>query len=199
MAKLRYGLQLCNQVRTNSEDPSNTQMDSVQVAQNKMLRMLDRITLKDHISSQSLLEKYKLSSVNQLAAEIKMVEAWKIVNKENYPLKLEPHNPDKAVTHRELRPSSIKIWKDEAKSMAAKVSFSRDTAKLWNNAPEVIKSAQSLNIAKKEIKKFCSLLPLLVTECNFNYIKCDSTNTQQASFSSRYFLTEIVNLCKLVN
>ena len=135
-------------------------MDTVQVAQNKMLRMLDRITLKDHISSQSLLQKYKLLSVNQLAAEIKLVEAWKIINRDNYPLKLEPNNPDRAYTQRELRPSSIKIWNDDAKSMAAKVSFRRDAAKLWNNAPEVIKSAQSLNIAKKEIKSYCSLLPM---------------------------------------
>ena len=135
-------------------------MDTVQVAQNKMLRKLDRITLKDHISSQTLLQKYKLLSVNQLAAEIKLVEAWKIINRDNYPLKLEPNNPDRAYTQRELRPSSIKIWNDDAKSMAAKVSFSRDAAKLWNNAPEVIKSAQSLNIAKKEIKSYCSLLPM---------------------------------------
>ena len=160
MAKLRYSLQLCNQVRTKSEDPSNLQMDAVQVAQNKMLRMLDWITLKDHVSSQSLLQKYKLLSVNQLAAQIKLVEAWKSINRDNYPLKLEPNYPDRANTQRELRPGSVKTWKDDAKSVAAKVSFSRDAAKLWNNAPEVIKSAQSLNIAKKEIKSYCSLLPM---------------------------------------
>ena len=160
MAKLRYGLQLCNQVRTKQEDPSNLQMEAIQVTQNKMLRMLDRVTLKDHVSNTSLLQKYTLPSVNQLAAQIKLVEAWKCINKENYPLKLEPNNPDRAITERELRPSSVKLWKDDAKSVAAKVSFSRDTAKLWNNASEGIKNAISLNTAKKEIKSFCRLLPL---------------------------------------
>ena len=53
MSKLRYGLQLCNQVRTKTEDPTNSLMKSVQVAQNKMLRMLDRISLKDHVTSKS--------------------------------------------------------------------------------------------------------------------------------------------------
>ena len=60
MSKLTYGLQLCNQVRTKLEDPSNSQMNSIQLAQNKMLRMLDRVSLKDHITTKSLLQKYKL-------------------------------------------------------------------------------------------------------------------------------------------
>ena len=59
MSKLRYGLQLCNQVRTKLEDPSNSQMNSIQLAQNKMLRMLDRVSLKDHITTKSLLQKYE--------------------------------------------------------------------------------------------------------------------------------------------
>ena len=60
MSKLTYGLQLYNQVRTKLEDPSNSQMNSIQLAQNKMLRMLDRVSLKDHITTKSLLQKYKL-------------------------------------------------------------------------------------------------------------------------------------------
>ena len=152
--------QLWNQVRTKPEDSTNLQMDAIQVCQNKMLRMLDRVTLKDHITSKSLLEKHNLPSVNQLAAHIKLVEAWKCTNKDNYPLNMEPNNPDREDTQRELRPSSIKLWKDDAKSVAAKISFSRDTAKLWNNATDVIKNAKTLKTAKKEIKSYCSQLPL---------------------------------------
>ena len=44
MSKLRYGLQLCNQVRTKPEDSTNLQMNAIQVCQNKMLRMLDRVS-----------------------------------------------------------------------------------------------------------------------------------------------------------
>ena len=50
-------------------------------------------------------------------------------------------------------PSSIQIWKDDAKFKAASESFSRDTAKLWNNAPIKIKNAPNLSCAKREIKK----------------------------------------------
>ena len=50
-------------------------LKSVQIAMNKMVRMLDGVSLKEHITSESLLKKYMLPSVNQLSAEIKMVEA----------------------------------------------------------------------------------------------------------------------------
>ena len=72
MSKLRYGLQLCNRVRLTENDPKNTSMMALQVAQNKMLRMMNGSSLKDHITTSSLLEKFNLPSVNQLAAEIKI-------------------------------------------------------------------------------------------------------------------------------
>ena len=135
-------------------------MNQTQVAQNKMLRMLDRVTLKDHITSASLLEKYNLSSVNQLAAEIKLTEAWKATHVASYPVQLETFNPSRVNSGRTVRPGTRKLWKDEAKTSAAKISFSRDTAKLWNNAPTVITNAISLNCAKREIKKYCKSVML---------------------------------------
>ena len=158
MSKLRYGLQLCNQVRTCAEDPTNTAMTMVQGCQNKMLRMLDRVSLTDHVTSISLLKKYSLSSVNQLSAEIKLTEAWKSTNVENYPFQMEGNNPGRIESGRSCRTGTRKLWKDDSKSMAAKISFSRDTAKLWNNAPIEIKSATTLGRAKAAIKKHCKTL-----------------------------------------
>ena len=57
MSKLRYGLQLCNQVRVKSDDPENQNMKATQVAQNKMMRMLDGVSLKEHVTTKSLLKK----------------------------------------------------------------------------------------------------------------------------------------------
>ena len=158
MSKLRYGLQLCNQVRIKPEDPTNSLMENVQVAQNKMLRMLDRVSLKEHVTTISLLKKYNLPSVNQLAAQIKLTEGWKIQHIDHYPLTLELNNPNRMTGERVIRNSSIKVWKDDAKTKAAKLSFSRDSARLWNNASDTIKNAPSLNTAKKEIKSFCDTI-----------------------------------------
>ena len=50
MSKLRYGLNLCNRVRISADDPTNKFMKEVQICQNKMLRMLDRVSLKEHVT-----------------------------------------------------------------------------------------------------------------------------------------------------
>ena len=160
MSRLRYGLQLCNKVRVQEEDKSSQNMKSVQIAMNKMVRMLDGVSLKEHITSESLLKKYNLPSVNQLAAEIKMVEAWKIMNIPEYPLTFEQNNPNKVQTERSIRPTSIKQWKDYANLKIAQESFTIDAARLWNMAPLNIKQAESLQKAKTNIKIWCSQMTL---------------------------------------
>ena len=47
MSKLRYGLQFCSQVRTKIDDPTNQNIKAIQIAQNKMLRMLEGVSLKE--------------------------------------------------------------------------------------------------------------------------------------------------------
>ena len=157
MSRLRYGLQLCNKVKVQEEDKTSQNMKSVQIAMNKMVRMLDGVSLKEHITSESLLKKYMLPSVNQLSAEIKMVEAWKIMNIPDYPLTFEQNSPNKVQTE---RPTSIKQWKDSANLKIAQESFTIDAARLWNLAPTDIKQAESLQKAKTNIKKWCSQIYL---------------------------------------
>ena len=47
MSKLRYGLQLCNTVKTKTEETQSCNMKAAQTAQNKMLRMVANVSLKD--------------------------------------------------------------------------------------------------------------------------------------------------------
>ena len=135
-------------------------MKSIQVAQNKMLRMVDGVSLTDHVTAASLLLKYKLPSVNQLSGQIKLLEAWKSINVKDYPFKMECNNINQQQNERILRPNSIKLWKDNARTKTGSCSFSIDTAKLWNGCPETIKSASSLGIAKKLIKSYCASLEI---------------------------------------
>ena len=155
MSKLRYGLQLCNKVRTQIEDPLNANMKAAQIAQNKMIRMVEGVSLKDHLPSKTLLDKHNLPTVNQLAGEIKLIEAWKSINISNYPFKMEQNSQNIDQSERTLRPSTTKVWKDTAKTKAASESISIDCAKLWNHAPAEVKNAPTLWAAKKAIKKHC--------------------------------------------
>ena len=158
MSKLRYGLQLCNSVRISSEDTQSGNMKATQTAQNKMIRMIENVSLKDHLRSADLLKKNGLLSVNQLAAQIKLVESWKAVNTENYPIQLENNQAHRNTNGREVRDTTMILWKDDTKLTAAKESFIRDAAKIWNKAPLAVKNAKSLYSAKKEILKYCKTL-----------------------------------------
>ena len=125
-----------------------------------MMRMIEGVSLKDHITRKSLLAKYNLPSVNQLAGEIKLIEAWKSTHIPDYPFKMEANKNVRPLTDRQLRPNSEKLWKDTARTKAGTESFSIDSAKLWNTIPDDIKNAPTIGIAKHAIKKFCKTLEL---------------------------------------
>ena len=78
-SKLRYGLQLCSNVRIIEDETKNAHIKKAQLAQNKILRLLDNSTLKDRKSTCELLQKFDMLSVNQLAASIKLTEIWKSI------------------------------------------------------------------------------------------------------------------------
>ena len=160
MSKLRYGLQLCTNVRIEESELKNGNMKSLQIAQNKLMRLLTRTSIKDRTCTRELLSMTGLLSVNQLAASIKLCEVWKSENIKDYPIHLEPNHPGLGHSDRSVRPTTSRKWNQDAKSTAAKESFSRNAAKLWNNAPQCIKTAKSLTSAKKEIRKYCGTLPI---------------------------------------
>ena len=60
----KFSLEVC---KCKIDDPENQNMKATQVAQNKMMRMLDGVSLKEHVTSSSLLLKYNIPSVNKLA------------------------------------------------------------------------------------------------------------------------------------
>ena len=160
MSKLRYGLQLCSNVRIEEAELKNGNMKAVQIAQNKLMRVLANVSYMERTSTVDLLKKTGLLSINQTAASIKLIEVWKAENIENYPVKLEPNNAGLIETDRSVRPSTTRKWNQDAKTSAARESFSRNAAKIWNKAPNSIKLAKSLSLAKKEIKKHCQMLPI---------------------------------------
>ena len=54
-----------------------------------MLRVLNRSQVKDKVPIESMLAKFNGTSVNRLNAQVKLLEVWKALNIEKYPLKLE--------------------------------------------------------------------------------------------------------------
>ena len=60
-----------------------------QIAQNKVLRMMDNCRIRDRKSITEMLVKNEILSVNQVAAQIKLTEAWKSINDEKLPNRYE--------------------------------------------------------------------------------------------------------------
>ena len=92
MSKFRYGLQLLGSVRWKDLDPSNQDMEAIQKCQNKSLRVLTSTKISDKVSIKSMLKKLNMLSVNQINAQIKLIEMWKSTNIPNYPIKTEQVN-----------------------------------------------------------------------------------------------------------
>ena len=128
VSKLRYGLQLCTKVYISTDDKKSSAMKALQLTQNRMLRAINGTKIKNKITIQSMLTKFKLLSVNQLSAQIKLIETWKSVHVEGNPLKLDPYlNPKRNLTT-ELRPSqrgSLMIPRSDSKSLVTALILMR--------------------------------------------------------------------------
>ena len=116
--------------------------------------------IKDKISVKSMLDKFDLLSVNQLAAQIKLQEVWKSINVEGFAIKLEPYSCNLTESGHELRQKNNRIFNDTSRLQIAEYSFHMDAAKLWNNAPIAITQAKILSLAKKAIKIHVKTLPV---------------------------------------
>ena len=157
-SKLRYGLQLMGKVRTSIEDTVGAEFKDIQLIQNNLLRTLNGTKIKDKVSIASMLDKFKMQSVNQTNASIKLLEIWKALNLDDYPLsiKRQEANSDNMKTRADLLNRPIEIGKT---NITQKTCVS-DSIHLWNKAPQKIKECKSLYQAKKEIKAYVKLLPV---------------------------------------
>jgi hypothetical protein len=68
-----YGLQLCSKVRIREERAKSTDINMVQKAQKRLLRTLTSTRMVDKIRIKDLQEQTNIMSVNQTAAEIKLI------------------------------------------------------------------------------------------------------------------------------
>ena len=86
MSKIMYGLQLLGKIRWVTSDPQTSQLKELQKTQNKLLRFLNKSKISDKVSTDSILKKLNMCSVNQLNAKTKLTEMWKSVNLPNHNL-----------------------------------------------------------------------------------------------------------------
>ena len=157
-SKLRYGLPLYGKIRCDESDTTTKPFKDLQLNQNKMLRFINITKIKDRVSTKNILSKFDCLSVNQLNAQMKLLDMWKANNINTYPIKVNKvvcvgdRSTTRAVTNGSLQ--------ETGRTILAKNTFYNDAVVAWNLAPEAIKKCATIWSAKKQIKEFVKKLPI---------------------------------------
>ena len=154
---LRYGLGIFCPVRIEETESNSTSIEGIKVIFHDVLRLLCSSKRSDHTSIESMLKKLNWLSVNQLAAEIRLMEVWKAPNLENYCLSDLFQEVD---NERVTRSSGTRKLKTNFKSNLRESSFHYQSVRLWNSAPLEIIQAETESKAKSEIRKYVLTLPI---------------------------------------
>ena len=133
-------------------------MAKLQKAQNKLVRVLENVYLKDKINTSTLLSNQNMLWVNQMAAQIKLTEIWKAKNVENFPIKV--HIQTTAENAKVTRGDTSERLIESGRTELARNACICDATRLWNHAPNTVRTAKSLYTVKKEIRSYALTLPL---------------------------------------
>ena len=106
-------------------------------------------------------------SVNQLSAQIKLTEMWKVKYDEDYPLKFECQKT--GVNARETRGNATGKMIETARSTKSRASSCGDAPRIWNKAPLTITRQNPYKWQKRKSK---NLLKLYQYELILASLKC---------------------------
>ena len=111
-----------------------------------------------YLNRQSMLEKLGWLSLNQMCAEVRLIEVWKSLNLENYCLEDMFEKADSARIN--VRNSSRNRLKSSFKSRLRENSFHYPSVRLWNSAPIEVTKAITESAARNAIRKHVLSLPI---------------------------------------
>ena len=157
MSLVRYGLPLYCPIRMDQEAPNHTSIHNIQVVFNDCLRLLTNNKREDHAKIDDMLNQLGWLSINQLSAETRLIEAWKIAHNQDYCLNDTVKKKKKNVYP--TRSNNQVLFDTGNECSKSKNSFAGPTAKIWNKAPSEVKTASNLSQAKNAIRCFVKTLP----------------------------------------
>ena len=158
MSLVRYGLPLYCPIRMDQEAPVHSSIQKIQVVFNDCLRLLTNNKREDRIKIEDMLNSLGWLSINQLSAETRLIEAWKIAHNQDYCLNETIKKKEKNVYS--TRSNNHTIFNPGKECKLSKNSFAGPTAKIWNKAPADVKSASNLIKARRAIRHFVKTLPI---------------------------------------
>ena len=141
-----------------SEDPETADFRAIQLVQNNLLRTLNGTLIKDKVSISFMLNKFNMLSTNQLNASVKVLEVWKALNVEDYPLQIarQENHLESINTRAALNRRPIQI----GKTILTQKTCISDAIHLWNRSPCQVTESKTLYQAKRVIRDFVTTLPI---------------------------------------
>ena len=120
--------------------------------------MLCGVKRLDCISVKTMLDRLGWLSINQLAAEVRLIEVWKSINNSEYSLShIFSRFESSTLTTRAQQSQRLKNC---LKSSYRENSFQYPSVLLWNLAPNSVTKAVSEKSARKAIRAFVKSMPL---------------------------------------
>ena len=123
-----------------------------------LARFLTGKSLLDKIPTSDIFKELMIPSVNQISAQIKLLQVWKSKQSSTFPTQWESKN--EVSQERRTRSDKENPLMETTGGQIITSTFVSDAARLWNSAPDSIKSSTSLHMAKKNIKEFSLTLPI---------------------------------------
>ena len=158
MSHVRYGLLLYCRIETDPNDPHSVCIEKLRTVFNDCLRLLTGKSRTDHESITNMLDNLGWLSLNQMAAETRLVEAWKVSKNQSYCLNdiLKRRHKSSYST----RSKDQDLFERGVNDIHGSAGFVNPTARIWNKAPEDIRTAGTLTEAKRHIRKYVKTLPI---------------------------------------
>ena len=154
MSKLRYGLSVYWPIRFKNDDPHPSAVQGIKVVFNRLLRILCGTVMEDKVSVAKMLRRLDWLSINQVAAEVRLLEVWKALNLNNSLTEMfeKVQGTTRAANHNRIKVGSNNKIRES--------SFLYPSVKLWNMAPLSVVEAPNESNARKAIRDFVKRLPL---------------------------------------
>ena len=105
-----------------------------------------------------MLDELEWLSLNQMAAESRLIHAWKTAYNHDYCL-----NDTLKKRHKssyQTRSQQQDFFERGVPDLHGSVGFVNTTAKIWNSASEEIRTSASLSEARRHIRNYVKKLPL---------------------------------------
>ena len=112
----------------------------------------------DKIPTKQIFKELNLPIVNQINAQIKLLDVWRSLKWEPHPTQWARRNDTNQ--ERRTRAAEVNQLKEAYGGKILASTFVKDAAKLWNKAPYCINFSDPIYSVKKNIRNYICTLPI---------------------------------------